>query len=284
MTGARPAGTSPLLDPRAEALHEFLRARRARLTPADVGLPVRAHRRARGLRREDVAELAQISLSWYGQFERGRTSGVSTGTVESIGRVLQLTPAERAYLRDLAGITMPPNGASEAPASAARRIVRDTVEAAGAIPAHAFDAYYDVIAANRASRRIFGLHPGENILRRIFIDTTSRAVFVDWERAAEAIVASLRTRFARRAHDDAFLALLAELRDTSPSFARLWARTDVRSAFGAQVLVASGEGAVLALRWAVFSSDADGSIVAVFCVPEDPQSAARLHALAERDA
>src|SRR5579884_2626036 len=132
---------------RAIELRRFLRSRRARISPADLGLPVDRQRRAPGLRREDVAELAEISVGWYGQFELGRAPHVSARTVETIGRVLRLDAAEMAYLFRLSGVAAPAEQVG-VPETVAMSAVESTLRGFTGGPAHVQDRYFDVIAVN----------------------------------------------------------------------------------------------------------------------------------------
>ena len=214
--------------PRAE-LAQFLRSRRARVLPADLGLPAGGRRRTPGLRREEVARLADVGVSWYTWLEQGRDIHVSEPLLERLARALRLTPTERAHLFALAH-GRPPAQPVIAPAVVSGALQR-------VIDAHPFPALvstmrWDVLAWNTASSILygdFGLIPAEerNGLRLMFTDPERRARMPGWESDARGAVARFRLEAARAADRTEFDALVAALASISPEFARFWGEHDV---------------------------------------------------------
>lgn len=214
---------------RREDLAAFLKGRRARLAPADVGLPITARRRTPGLRREEVAQLAGVGITWYTWLEQGRDIQVSAPVLERIARALRLGAAERAHLFLLAH-NRPPPLATPALAQVTPAHRRLLESLAG--PAYLATPRWDVVAWNSALAAVFGdlaAIPVErrNMLWLVFASADHRATIPDWETDARAMVARFRLEFGRRRDDPAFLALIEELRAASPEFHRWWAEQDV---------------------------------------------------------
>jgi transcriptional regulator with XRE-family HTH domain len=213
---------------RAE-LSDFLRTRRARLSPEDVGLPNGARRRTPGLRREEVALLANIGSTWYTRLEQGLPINVSADVLDAISRALRLTKDERRHLYVLAGqpiAQMPPRD---------DEIVGETVQrvldALDPFPAIVRGRRFDVLAWNRATTRFFTDYSKaegneRNLLWRLFV-AGYRCEMRDPEGAARKLVASFRAVAAKYTDDPSFSELIEELRANSPEFAKLWARHDV---------------------------------------------------------
>jgi hypothetical protein len=221
----RMPATAPT-SPRAE-LAEFLRSRRARVRPADVGLPQGSWRRTPGLRREEVAQLADVGASWDTWLEQGREIRVSEPLLERLARVLRLTPAERAHLFLLAQ-GRPPSRLASAPVAVSEALRRT-------LDAHAFPAVVstlrgDFLAWNRPAVLLYGDFGGDaaghrNGLWMMFTDPVKRARMPDWD--ARASVARFRADAARVADRGEFDALAAELCEVRPDFSRLWGEHDV---------------------------------------------------------
>jgi len=262
---------------RASELRRFLRSRRAALSPSDVGLPAAKGRRAHGLRREDVAELAEISVGWYGQFEVGRAVHVSLRTVETIGRVLQLGTTEMAYLMRLSGVedSSAPVGVAEQIALGAAEHVLRTFTGG---PAQVMDRCYNVVAVNEIARTMLTLEPGNNIARKLFYNENRRQLFPDWDVVAARFVAGARLRYPLMVGDPRYEALIAELRAESEEFARLWEAGDLGSPYGEIVRVAPEGGPIITLTWAIFPLP-DTEHVMVLSPAVDPESQARMQAV-----
>jgi transcriptional regulator with XRE-family HTH domain len=214
---------------------EFLASRRARLTPQDVGLPTGASRRVPGLRREEVAVLAGVSIDYYTRLERGNLTGVSDAVLEAVARALQLDEAERAHLLDLA------RNANNASTPRRRRpsgpIVRPgmqrLLDAMTDAPTVVRNGRLDVIATNALGRAL--LSPAftdestpTNLARFTFINSNGRDFFVDWDDVANTTVAILRTEAGRDPSDRGLTDLIGELATRSDEFRVRWAAHDVR--------------------------------------------------------
>lgn len=221
-------------DRRAE-LGAFLRAQRARLRPADVGLPEGdpALRRTPGLRREEVAELSGVGVTWYTYLEQGRDISASAQVIDALARALRLDPDEHHHLRDLAGLappdTPPPGGEQAAAAARLRRLV----DAAAPNAASLYDACFDYVAWN-TSYTLLRLDPltfppgRRNLLWMMFTDAANRARMVDWEPAARAVISQFRAAMGRRPGDPRLAALVEELSEVSREFREWWADYPVR--------------------------------------------------------
>ncbi|HTD37813.1 MAG TPA: helix-turn-helix transcriptional regulator, partial [Candidatus Limnocylindrales bacterium] len=254
-----------------------LRSRRAALSPSEVGLPAVKGRRVQGLRREDVAELAEISVGWYGQFEVGRATHVSPQTVDTIGRVLQLGATEMAYLKRLSGVedsSGPVGVAQQIAIGAAEHVLRTFTGG----PAHVMDRYYNVVAVNEIARTMLTIEPGSNIARKLFYNEHRRRLFPDWDVVAARFVAGARLRYPSMVDDPQYEALIAELRAESEEFARLWDAGDLGSPYGEVVRVAPEGGPIITLTWAIFPLP-DTDHVMVLSPAVDPESQARMQAV-----
>ncbi|MFE3518274.1 helix-turn-helix transcriptional regulator [Streptomyces sp. NPDC059166] len=225
-------------DVAAEA-REFLSTRRARLTPQEAGLPVHGgrQRRVAGLRREEVALLAGMSVDYYIRLERGNLSGASDSVLEALAHALQLDEAERTHLYDLARAATP---SGRRPASASSR-VRPTImrllDSMTDVPAYVRNARFDILAANTLGRALyapvydsplFAQRGPVNSARFMFLDPASKEFWADWDRGANDAVAFLRTESGRSPHDKALTDLIGELITRSDDFTRRWARHDVK--------------------------------------------------------
>ena len=210
------------LTPRTE-LAEFLRTRRARVQPVDVGLPNGERRRTPGLRREEVAQLADVGVSWYTWLEQGRDIHVSEPLLERLARALRLTPTERAHLFELAHGRPAPRPVEPGRVSAALQRVLDTHP----YPALVSTPRRDVVAWNAAASVLYGdfellSEKNRNHLWSMFMNLERRALFLDWELTARGSVASFRLEAARAADRSEYDALISELLLCSSEFARIW--------------------------------------------------------------
>ncbi len=221
------------VDSRSE-VKEFLVSRRARVTPEQAGLPIYGRsRRVKGLRREEVALLAGVSVDYYVRLERGNLHGVSKQVLDALARALQLDDAERTHLCDLAG------AANASPATRRRSgtiRVRPSVQRILdliAAPAWVRNARHDLLAANRLGYALYSellmdpVHPPNNA-RYVFLNPRSQQFFVDWERAADDIVAMLRSEAGRNPYDKTLTELIGELSTRSETFRQRWAVANVR--------------------------------------------------------
>jgi transcriptional regulator with XRE-family HTH domain len=217
-------------------IRDFLVSRRGRITPEQAGLPVYgANRRVTGLRREEVALLAGVSIDYYTRLERGRAPGASESVLEGIARALHLDEAERAHLFDLARAAAP--AAPQAPRRPARQQVRPGVrrilDSMTSAPAYVRNARMDILAANQLGTALFApiltsLAQPANSARFLFLDPAAPAFYPDWERQAQDVVAMLRTEAGRSPHDKALSNLIGELSTRSENFRTWWAAHNVR--------------------------------------------------------
>lgn len=214
-----------------DEVREFLVSRRGNLTPARAGLPDIGERRVPGLRREEVALLANISLDYYTRLERGNIHGASESVLDAIARALHLNDVEREYLFDLAR-TAPKAGARHRePAGQSVRSsvlrVLDTM----AVPAIVHNPVQDVIGANLMGRAfyapMFDTEGTPNIARFIFLDPRARDFYVDWRQARRTVAAIVRLEAGRDPLNEELTALIGELSTRSPLFRTDWAAHEV---------------------------------------------------------
>ncbi|WP_069886711.1 helix-turn-helix transcriptional regulator [Streptomyces luteocolor] len=210
-------------------LREFLMSRRARVSPAEAGLPDGgARRRTPGLRREEVAVLAGVGASWYQWLEQGRDISVSPQVLDSVARVLRLSGAERRHLYVLAGLNPPrPEVArdDQAMCEGLRRLIDTWMPQ----PAHIMDAYWNCVMYNDAAAAVLGMRSetSDNCLLTFFTDPIYRARASSWERNAPQVVAMYRAACSELPEDDGFAAVVEEARAVSAEFAELWERRDI---------------------------------------------------------
>ncbi|WP_051247939.1 helix-turn-helix transcriptional regulator [Inquilinus limosus] len=211
------------------ALSDFVRDRRARIAPEAVGLPAGPRRRTPGLRREEVAQLAGIGVTWYTWFEQGRAIQVSADFLERVCRALRLSEAERAHLYALAQHRPPPHAAPGLPTvSPILQALLDSLPN----PAYIKTARWDIVAWNAATTALFGdyalIPPDQrNSLWLIFTDPRYRRMMPDWEEGARRVLAKFRLDHGRAGGDPAFAGLVDRLKAASPEFRRWWPRQDV---------------------------------------------------------
>ncbi|MDQ0583116.1 helix-turn-helix domain-containing protein [Streptomyces rishiriensis] len=224
-----PPGAS--LDRRAE-LSEFLRTRRARLKPEDVGLPdFGRHRRVPGLRREELAQLAGVSVAYYTRLEQGNGRNVSAEVLDSIARALRLSDAEHAHLTHLA---KPKHKKKQsAPPQQVRGPLRQLLDTMDSVPAYLIGRRTEILGWNRMAAAVFGdwaeLPVAErNWARLVFLRPDYRDLFVDWEQKAIDIVCALRMDAGCYPDDPRLSALVGQLSVKSEDFRRLWATHDVK--------------------------------------------------------
>lgn len=222
----------------AAAVREFLSTRRARITPEQAGLPVYGgNRRVAGLRREEVALLAGMSVDYYVRLERGNLSGASDAVLESLAHALQLNEAERAHLYDLARAATPSGRRPTVTASRVRPTIVRMLDSMHGVPAYVRNGRFDILAANALGRvlyapvfdsPLFAQRGPVNTARFLFLDPASRDFWTDWDKAADDSVAFLRTETGRAPHDKALTDLIGELTTKCDEFARRWPRHDVK--------------------------------------------------------
>jgi transcriptional regulator with XRE-family HTH domain len=210
----------------------FLRSRRVKLNPKSVGLPDGRRRRAPGLRREEVAELAGIGVDWYIRLEQGRAVSPSVTTIDALARALRLSKVEHAHLRALASGTNRRAFTRETVSAGLRSLVESLNQ-----PAYITGRRWDVLAWNKAAGDIFGFdrlaEEDRNILVCVLLYPGSRRLFgSSWTDEAKRVVAQFRAAHDLWAGDPAFVALLTRLRNGSPEFAEWWEAHDIRAGAG----------------------------------------------------
>jgi transcriptional regulator with XRE-family HTH domain len=216
-------------------IREFLTSRRARVTPEQAGLPSYGSRRVPGLRREEVAVLAGVSVPYYTRLERGDIGGASDGVLDALARALQLDEAERAHLFDLARSAQPTT-ARPRRRRARQRIrpeIQWTLDAITGAAAYVSNERLDILAANALGRALFSELYAEptrpaNHARFVFLDPRAETFYADWDRAARETAAILRSAAGRDPQDRDLSDLVGELATQSAAFRTHWAAHNVR--------------------------------------------------------
>jgi transcriptional regulator with XRE-family HTH domain len=208
-------------------IREFLTSRRARITPEEAGLPVfGGTRRVPGLRREEVALLAGVSVDYYTKLERGNTAGVSDTVLHALARALQLDEVERSHLFDLVRATHPPTARRRR--SRLRPSVQQMLDAFTGVPAFVRNAHLDLIGMNALGRALYSQHldsPHQpaNSARFAFLDPRGETFYLEWERVTRDIVAALRIEAGRDPYNRELSDLVGVLSMRSEPFRTLWA-------------------------------------------------------------
>ncbi|MFJ8820327.1 helix-turn-helix domain-containing protein [Streptomyces sp. NPDC102467] len=221
------------LDQRAE-LSEFLRTRRARLKPEDVGVASHGrHRRVPGLRREELAQLAGVSVAYYTRLEQGNGRNVSAEVLDAIARALRLSETEHAHLTHLAKPKERRRRSRAPKRQQARVALQHLVDSMEGVPAYIGGARSDILAWNRLAAALFGdwgaLPAAErNWARLTFLNPDYRELFRDWEQKASDMVSYLRLYAGQHPDDPELSALVGELSVKSEEFRKLWATHDVK--------------------------------------------------------
>lgn len=214
--------------PRRSELSDFLRTRRAKIVPSDVGLADGARRRTPGLRREEVALLANIGATWYTRLEQGQPINVSGEVLDGIARALRLTSEERRHLHLLAGMAPVAAVPDEERVS---DLVRRVLDGLNPLPAYVRGRRWDILAWNAAADALADFSstagPARNVVWRLFRDPNSRCRYGDPECTMRRAVAQFRAVAAKYPNDPGFVELIDDLRANSAEFRRLWAEHDV---------------------------------------------------------
>ncbi|WP_435600512.1 helix-turn-helix transcriptional regulator [Streptomyces sp. C10-9-1] len=208
---------------RNEELARFLRAMRARLRPQDVGLPGQGRRRTPGLRRQEVAQLAAVSVEWYVRLEQGRAGAPGAAVLDALAQALRLSPAEHRHLHVIARGETPVSRPVNLPVSRSLRVLMDGMPL---LPAYLIDFRFDVLAHNSAAAALFGEGFGsgdaDNVARMLFLPSRLREMQLDWARVAREAVGNLRATFARHPGELRLREVISELRSESREFALWW--------------------------------------------------------------
>jgi transcriptional regulator with XRE-family HTH domain len=221
----------------SKEIREFLTSRRGRITPEQAGLRTygSSPRRVPGLRREEVALLAGVSVDYYTRLERGNVAGVSDTVLEALARALRLDDTERAHLFDLARAAhTSTTRRRRRPRQQLRPAVQHMLDAMSEVPAFVRNGRLDIVGANRLFRALYSQHfddeaRPQNTARFLFLDPRATTFYVDWDRVAHDVVAVLRAEAGRDPYDRELSDLVGELSTRSELFRKLWAAHNVRS-------------------------------------------------------
>jgi transcriptional regulator with XRE-family HTH domain len=262
-------------------LGAYLKDRRAKLDPAAFGLPLK-RRRTPGLRREEVAQRANVSATWYTWLEQGRGGAPSADVLDRIARALMLTDVEREHLF-LIALGRPPEVRYQASEGVTPRLQR-LLDALELSPAIVKTPTWDVVAWNRAAAVVLtdygALAPEQrNILRLIFCDPRVRAAQFDWDSVARFVVAAFRADAARAGATARVEALVDELSRVSPEFAGMWRDNDVRSYGEGLKRMRHPIAGPIAFEYSAFSVDGRPDLGMVVYNPATVEDAARIKAL-----
>ncbi|MBN8887618.1 MAG: helix-turn-helix domain-containing protein [Rudaea sp.] len=260
---------------------DYLKDRRAKLDPASFGLPLR-RRRTPGLRREEVAQRAHVSATWYTWLEQGRGGAPSANVLDRIAGALMLTDAEREHLF-LLGLGRQPEVRYRAAEGVTPRLQR-VLDALPFSPAIVRTATWDVVAWNRAAVAVltdYAMIPPErrNILRMIFCDPRVRAVQYDWESVARFVVGTFRADAVRAGASKEIEALIADLSRQSPEFAAMWRERDVRTHGEGTKQLRHPVVGPIALEFSGFAVDGRADLNMVIYSPATPEDQARIESL-----
>jgi transcriptional regulator with XRE-family HTH domain len=218
-------------------IRDFLSTRRARLTPEQAGLPAYgSNRRVKGLRREEVAMLAGVSVDYYVRMERGSLSGASESVLDALANALQLDEAERTHLFALARESGPAGNRRKRPTAATtvRPAIQQMLDAMTDAPAWVRNGRHDIVAMNQLARALYapvlaGPRRPANTTRFVYLEPdVAEQFFVDYDRIAKDAAAMLRLEAGRNPHDQALIELVGELSTQSELFRRQWASHDVK--------------------------------------------------------
>ncbi|MFD4669618.1 helix-turn-helix transcriptional regulator [Lentzea sp. NPDC058450] len=216
-----------------DALTTFLRSRRDKLTPGQVGLPDHGQRRVPGLRRGEVAALAGVSIEYYTRLERGNLRGVSDSVLDALSTALRLDDTERMHLHDLARTAGTPGSrAGQRARPAVRASLTRIIEGMPGLPAFVMNNRLDTLAANALGRALYAEMLDDpafksNVVRFAFFSPAARRFYPDWDRMARFAVGALRVEQGRRPHDPELSTLIGDLTAGSETFRTMWGSHDV---------------------------------------------------------
>lgn len=269
---------------RRRDLAQFLKDRRARITPASAGVPAGPRRRARGLLREEVAMIAGVGLTWYTWLEQARPIKPSVRVLGSLARALRLSDVERTHLFRLARPDLEPSPAAQL-ASAVSAPLQRTMDGLAPNPAYAVNAVWDVIGWNKSAELVFGDFAAVNVKRRnllhlIFCDAAWRVLLRDWEIISAFAVAQFRESTARLGGDPRFKELVGMLERDSESFRMHWRQRDVRQPAPQSKVLNHPHVGRLDLEYATFQADSDREVRLTIYTPATAESVQKIAALA----
>ncbi|SCF25710.1 Helix-turn-helix domain-containing protein [Micromonospora purpureochromogenes] len=269
-----------------DEVRKFLVSRRAQVTPKQAGLPdYGGDRRVPGLRREEVAMLAGVSLDYYTRLERGNIRGASESVLNAIARALQLNDVEREHLFDLARTAAVASATRSG--KAAKRSLRASVQRVLdnlAVPAVVYNAQQDLIASNLMGRALFSPHfeaERPNMARFIFLDPRAKDYYIDWPLARRMTAAMLRLEAGRDPLNSDLTALIGELSTRSPQFRKDWARQDVHEHRTGRKVYRHPEVGEIEITFDVFEMPGEtGLSIGTYSVDEGSESADKFTLLA----
>ncbi|MFH8409188.1 helix-turn-helix transcriptional regulator [Streptomyces sp. NPDC018019] len=267
---------------RRRVLAAFLRSRRARIAPGDAGLPAGPRRRTPGLRREEVATLSGVSVTWYTWLEQARDITVSRQVLHSLARVLNLSPAETRHLFALAGQPLPaPDGVRTG-----GRPLQRLVDALDPHPAYVVAANWDLLAWNRAEAGLIGDPdhwdtPERNLLRLVFTDARIRTLLADWPDQARTLLEQYRANADRHPGDPAFTRLTADLRARSEEFRTWWDTHDIAEFRPTRRVFDHPRLGRLTFDYVKLTPVETPGVTLVSCLPSDDGTAAKLGQLSD---
>jgi transcriptional regulator with XRE-family HTH domain len=269
---------------RAE-LKAFLRARRAALSPEAAGLPRGRRRLTPGLRREEVAALAQVGVTWYTWLEQGRAINISAAALARIARALALSPTDETYLFSLAGLLRPELPAEDFRLPSPMQGVLDLYQG----PAFVLDPVFDVLAYNRMAERLydfgeFGGPFANNHLWNAFMNPARRRLYPDFENGALNLLGIFRMNHATHPDDPRFDRLIDALTAASPEFDALWQRRNTAPLSAITVPFFHrdfGDLSIHSVRLPIRDGHCDGATAFLF-VPANAETAASFARMAER--
>ena len=262
----------------------FLRSRRARLTPSDVGLPNGFRRRTPGLRREEVALLAGVGATWYTWLEQGRDVRPSIEVLSAVADALLLDAAERRHLFVL-NDRPPPEPRPTGPECVEEPLLR-MLESLTRQPAYVLGRRWDVLAWNRAAEVLFGDYgklagDQRNIMHILFVDKAHRKLLVDWHEVAATVLAMFRAESARYIGDPEFERLITGLARVSPEFRELWSRQDVIRSLSSHKRIRHPVAGRMTFEYTTFAvtGSTDMKLVVYTPLAGDDETPAKLEAL-----
>lgn len=262
-----------------DALRDFLVSRRARLRPQDVGLPDHGVRRVRGLRREEVATLAAVSVEHYIRLERGQAFRVSDAVLDAVAEALRLSTGERRYLLSLA---RPSTGTDREGSRGVRPSVQHILDSMAGTPAYLVGRGGAILAWNRLAAAVFADFDSipsaqRTVGRLVFTDPRARWLYVDWEAKAREAVSYLRTETGKRPRDPELIREIDELARRSEDFRRLWSEQHVLETMHSTVVLrCQPPHHQLEFSWEglQLNSDPDEIVLVYTTIPGSPSAAA----------
>ncbi|MEY9859030.1 transcriptional regulator with XRE-family HTH domain [Catenulispora sp. GAS73] len=267
---------------RQSTLGEFLTAMRGRLAPEDVGLRSVGRRRTPGLRRQEVAELAAVSIDWYIRLEQGRVGAPGSAVLDALAEALRLSPVEREYLHLTARGEAPPRPLPDRPEGVSTSL-RALLDGMPTLPAYVLDHSFDVLAHNAAATAMFGdgfgHGTGANAALLLFLDGATRRSQLSWEQIARETVGALRANAAKYPDDPRLHAVIARLRAGNRDFATWWDDHTVGERTSGVKRVAHPAAGVLTMAYDVLTAPGSAEQRLVVLTPVGAETEQRLRAL-----